>query len=134
MARSATPAAYAPPATLGACADELYKLDGEKRALAAQVKAIEVKERAVEEKLIAELSKSDQTGAIGKVAKAVIRTNVVPTVEDWIALYGYIGKKKRFDLMQKRLSTTAIQEMWDAGEKVPGVGTFMVVKVGVTKK
>lgn len=135
MARKpATTEGYVPPKTLGACADELYRIRGDKAALAAQIKALETKERLVEEKFIAELPKSDQEGAIGRVAKAVIRTNDVPTVEDWQAFYGYVGKKKRFDLMQKRLSSTAIQEMWDAGEKVPGVGTFRVVKVSVTKR
>ena len=132
--RAKAPQAYEPPPTLGACADELFTLREEKSRLAALVKAVEAKEAAVREKLIAELPKSDQEGAIGKLAKAVIKTDEVPQVEDWQAFYAYVGKKKRFDLLQKRLSDAAIREVWEDGQKVPGVGTFRVVKVSVTKR
>jgi hypothetical protein len=42
-------------------------------------------------------------------------------------------RKKAYELLQKRLSATAIQERWDAGEKIPGVEVFTTVGVSLTK-
>lgn len=125
--------AWEPPKTLGACADELYALRQERAKVQAIADEIERKEKLIKEKLINELPKSDQTGALGKVAKAVIKTKNVPQVKDWDKFYAFVARKKRFDLLQRRLSEGAIGDMWDANLQVPGVEAFPVVTVGLTK-
>ena len=131
--RGKAPAAWAPPKTLGACADMLYTLREERAALQRQADAIEAKEKMIKEKVIAELPKSDQTGAIGSIARVTIVPKSVPQVEDWPAFYAYVAKKKAWPMLQKRLGEAAIRERWDAGEKVPGVTSFDFKTVSVNK-
>ena len=123
------------PATTGACADRLYKIREEVAALNKKVEALDEEKKAIEKKLINELSKDDAGGIKGRLANASITTRKVPTIkaENWPAFYKHVLKTKDFSLMQRRLSEKAIQERWDAGEKVPGVDSFTVVKVSVTK-
>ena len=37
------------------------------------------------------------------------------------------------DLLNRALNAAAVQERWDAGKSVPGVGTFNAVTVSVNK-
>jgi hypothetical protein len=53
-------------------------------------------------------------------------------VENWEEFYKYIARTKKFELLQKRLGEGAAQELIDDGKKVPGLGTFTVVKVSLT--
>ena len=121
------------PKTVGAAADMLYKLKDEKAKAQRVVDAIDEKITALNAYLIDTLPKSEQTGALGKVAKAVVKINQEPTVTDWDALYGYIKKNNAWELLQRRLGTAGVKDRWEAGKKIPGVGTFPVIKVSVTK-
>lgn len=120
------------PKTLGACADRLYALKAEKKKAREVVNALEAEESALNNHIIDNLPKSEG-GAMGKFAKVRVYTEPVPTVEDWEKLYTYIKKNDAFDLIQKRLSPAAVEERWAAKKKVPGVGTFNVVKISLTK-
>lgn len=121
------------PKTLGACADELYATREKRLLLQKEAAALSDRETAIKEHLIAVLPKSDATGASGRVARAQVVTSVVPQVEDWEALYKHVRRTGSFELLQRRLADNAIKERWDDGKKVPGVGTFSLVKVSVTK-
>jgi hypothetical protein len=53
---------------------------------------------------------------------AYVETSKVPQCGDWQALYGYIQETGRFDMLQKRLGSTAIKDLEsDTGELPPGV-------------
>ena len=121
------------PKTLGACADKLYALGESRKALMVQVAALEEQEKALKNHLIETLPKSDAQGVMGKRAKVSIVTKRVPTASDWDQFYRHVLKTKDFSLMQRRLSEPAIREHWEAGEKIPGVEPFNVVKCSITK-
>ena len=121
------------PKTLGACADRLFGIKEAKGKLEAQIKTLDEEKRAIEEKLIADLPKSDAGGVLGKLCRAAITKHDVPTVKDWDAYYAFILKHKDFSLLQRRVGEAAVKERWEAGEKVPGVEPFTVIKVSVTK-
>ncbi len=127
-------AKFVVPKTLGACADKLYKLRDERKALSRQVKQIEEHEKAIKEKLIDELPKSKAEGVTGKTARAVIKKKKIGIVDNWDKLYAHVRKTKDFSLLQRRLSDAAVQDQWDNGKKIPGVESFTVIKVSVTKK
>ena len=93
---------------------------------------IAAKETALKEYIINNLPKSD-TGSQGKTHRVSVVTKIVPQVEDWEKVYTYITKTKNFQLLQRRLSDAAVEEIWESGKKVPGVGTFNVVKISLTK-
>lgn len=124
---------YKFPKALGACADKLYQLREARLAKQKETDAIEAEEKALKEHLINNLPKSDASGVAGKVARVTVVTKPTPQVKDWDAFYKYVKKSGEFELMQRRLSDTAIRERWDAGKKVPGVESFNVTTVSINK-
>lgn len=130
------PVARKIPKTLGACADALHDAKEERLALEKQVEALRKFEAELTEHIIRHLPKSDARGIAGKKVRVTIRKKTVPTVRDWDKLHAYIlknAKKGAFALLQKRVSATAIQEVWDAGKEVPGVEPFEAVTLSVNK-
>lgn len=121
------------PKTVGACADLLLELKADKAAKQKEVDDIAEKITALQNHLIATLPKSEQTGAVGKIAKALIKVTQEPAVENWDLFYAHIAKTKSWDLLQRRPSPPAIKERWEAKKQIPGVGTTPIVKVSVTK-
>jgi len=121
------------PKTIGLCADRLYVLKDEKAKLTKQLEELDKERKAIQEHVINELPKSNAKGVSGSVANVRVVTKDVPQVEDWDALYTYIRKTKRTDLLQRRLSEASIGELLDQGVKVPGVKTFTAVSISLTK-
>ena len=119
--------------TLGEVADALYDLREERHDLQKEIEKIEVAERELKNRLIAELDKGDLQGVLGKKARAAVHVRPTPTVKDWAAFGAYILKQKDLSLLQRRPSEAAVKERWEAGEVVPGVDRFNVVTVSVTK-
>ena len=120
------------PKSLGACADLLYDKRTERLAAAKFVDAMEAEEKALKEHIINFLPKGD-AGAIGKHHKVITGTKKIAVVEDWTLFYEYVRKNKAFDLLQRRLAEPAVQERFDAGKTIAGVGTMSVVTVSLTK-
>ena len=122
------------PKTLAECADLLYKTREERykvQKVAAQMEALE---KAIKERLINELPKGEAHGIMGRMAKVEIDTEVVPTIEDWTKFCAHLKKTGDFDLIQHRLSPTAVAERWENKKTIPGVGKFNVKKVSCTKR
>ena len=124
---------YKFPKTLGTCADKLYKLRDQKRLAQRVVDAVADEYRALSDHIINTLPKERLSGAQGKVGKVAVIVKEVPQYEDKREFFEYIKKEDRFDLMQGRLSSRAIQDMWEAGEDVPGIMKFNAVSVSLTK-
>lgn len=55
-----------------------------------------------------------------------------PTITDWDQFYGYVTGTKSFDLLHKRLSSTAFRDRWEAGEIIPGSSSTDVWGISVT--
>ena len=127
-----------PPKTLGACIDTLYAWERERAEVAQRAEALKVREALLETHILNTFSKADLEGAAGKIAKINVLRPVVPQGEGdgkgWSKLYAYIVRTKAFDLLQKRLSTSAVRERWEAGKTVPGVTKFTAVTLSVTKR
>jgi hypothetical protein len=147
------------PASLGACTDMILTLREEKARRQREVDVFEVQLTMLEDALIRKLPADDADGVVGKIAKAIIVTKVIPTVEaeaGWEKVYTYLlegaietAKHKRlsaralakhlaqhaaFDLLQKRLNTRAISDRWEAKEAIPGIARFNKKTVSVTKR
>ena len=121
------------PKQLGACADKLYQLRQKRLDAQKAVDAIQAEESAIKQHIIDNLPKSEASGISGKLARVTIVKKEVPQVKDWEAFYKYIKKTNQFDLMQRRLTDTAIKERWEAGKEVPGVERFISVTVSMNK-
>jgi len=121
------------PKSMAVCADKLYELRNKRLAAAKIVAEMEEEEKALKAYIIDNLPKSEASGAAGKVARVTIVSKEVPQVNDWEAFHAYVKKNNAFELLQKRLSDTAINERWEAGKTIPGVGKFNVTSVSLNK-
>jgi hypothetical protein len=120
---------YVFPASLGACVDRLRALDAKADLIKRQLKEVEDEYGALEKHLIDSIPKEDLQGATGKTARVELDRKTVPTAKDWDAIYAYIKKTGAWELLHKRLSTTACNERWAAKRVIPGVEPFTVVKL-----
>lgn len=133
------------PKALGACVDLYHKLRQDRLAVDKEVKAMKANETFVQEHIINNVPKGD-SGAVGKLFKGIVYTDVVYQVDDWEAFYKHLQKTGEFDLLNRALNQAAVKERVDSqvrptgkrGENwkpklPPGVKTFPVVKLSVTK-
>jgi hypothetical protein len=121
------------PKTVAAMADRLYKLKALKAEAQAKLDAIDDERKAIEAELINRLPKDDSTGVQGKVARVSLIIKDVPQVEDWVKVYAYVAKQKAWHLLQKRVSSKAVEELWEDGKKVPGIVAYPKVTVSLNK-
>ena len=112
------------PKTLAACADALFKTRAERLAQQKIVDALKEQESALQNHLIDSLSKGDASGIAGKLCSVQVVVKTIPQVENWPAFYAFIAKTKAFDLLQRRVSDSAVRERWEGGKDVPGVVAF----------
>lgn len=124
---------YKFPKKMGDCADLITELKSKRSLLTKQAEEIEKEEKALKQYVIDNLPKSNLTGASGKVSQVKVITKDVPQVEDWDLLYKHIKKTGEFDLLNRALNKTAVDARWEAEKKVPGVKSFKVVSLSVTK-
>jgi hypothetical protein len=116
-----------------ACADLLYTTREQRLALQKQVDELKALETRLKEFFIDTLPKSQATGVAGKLARVTVVQKTSPIVEDWEAFYAYVKKNNAFELMQKRLSDTAVKERWEDGKTIPGVTVNHYVDVSLNK-
>lgn len=124
---------YKWPKSMGLCADKLYELRQARLTQQKIVDALEAEEKALKEHIINTLPKSETSGVAGKVARVTVVSKDVPQVKDWDLFYKHVKKTGEFELMQRRLSDSAINERWDSGKKVPGVEAFKVTSISLNK-
>lgn len=124
------------PKSIPAAVDMYWEYNQRRLALQREVDAIEVDEKLLKEHLVQTIPKSNSTGVAGKLASVKVVTKDIPTVTDWDKFYAHIAKnraKGAFALLGRRLSDTAIREIWDNGKTVPGVGHYQAVVLSVSK-
>jgi len=118
------------PETTGGIVDRLYDIKIRKTRASKIIALIEEEEKRLQNALIDVLDKDDTTGVSGKFGKATVSVKKVPYAKDWSAVYKYIIKTGEFDLLQKRLSTTAVEERETT---IPGIEFLNVKKVNLRK-
>ncbi len=122
------------PEDLGTCIDKYYQLRAQRLNLDKEIKERKRTEKAYMEHIVAKLREIQMENGGGKVANASIKEVEMPTPKDWPAIWEYIKENNAFDLLQKRLSSKAVQERWDQEIVVPGIETFTKVSLSLTKK
>lgn len=121
------------PTAIGECADLLYSLRAARTEAQKATDQIDARFKALQEYVIETLPKSNASGIAGKLARVQSTVSEVPQVQDWALLHRHIQETGAFELMQRRLSDSAIKERWESGASVPGVGSFQAVKLSITK-
>lgn len=121
------------PKKLGEVADLLYATRAKRLAMDKQVEDLKSQESALKQHLIDNLPKSETTGVAGKTARVQVVVKQRVGVDNWDALYAHIKKTGSFDLLQRRVSDTAVKDRWENSKQVPGVSATPVVDVSITK-
>ena len=92
---------------------ELKKLEDDGKAQIAQV----MKENGY----ITIAGKGERLATLGK--------SIEPMIADWSLTSEYIRRTGSLDLLQKRLTPTAVKLRWEEGLEVPGIDRYEVLKV-----
>ena len=109
------------PKMIGSVVDLYYETRQQRLEVDKLSAALKAQESMLKGVIIDTVPKSNSTGAAGKLANALIVMKTTPAAKDWDLIYKYIQKNKAFELLQRRLSTEAVVERWDAGQEIPGV-------------
>lgn len=126
------------PKSIGLCADMLHDTREERLAVEKHAAELKAEEQRIKDHIIDNLDKREETGAAGKRFRAQIKRKRKWRVnpERWDKFFGWVAKRQRFDLLQKRLSEQAINELMEQAPKrsqPPGVESFNYVDISLTK-
>ena len=104
------------------------------KALLEQEKKLKQIQNALETEIAADMERQGLTQTGNDVCTISLKTETVPTVEDWDVLHQHISDTGRFELLQKRMSATAYRELIAMEPSVPGVRSTELTKVNYRSK
>ena len=104
------------------------------KVLLEQEKELKQVQNALEAEIAADMEKQGLTQTGNDVCTISLKTETVPTVEDWDVLHQHISDTGRFELLQKRMSATAYRELIAMEPSVPGVRSTELTKVNYRSK
>jgi len=104
------------------------------KRLQEQEKTLKRTQNLLEAEILADMERQGLTQTGNDVCTISLKTEVVPTVEDWDALHKYIIDTNQFELLQKRMSATAYRELITMTPTVPGVRPTELTKVNFRSK
>lgn len=104
------------------------------KELLEQEKELKQVQNALEAEIAADMERQGLTQTGNDVCTISLKTETVPTVEDWDVLHQHISDTGRFELLQKRMSATAYRELIAMEPSVPGVRSTELTKVNYRSK
>jgi len=104
------------------------------KVLLDQEKELKQVQNALEAEIAADMERQGLTQTGNDVCTISLKTETVPTVEDWDVLHQHISDTGRFELLQKRMSATAYRELIAMEPSVPGVRSTELTKVNYRSK
>ncbi len=104
------------------------------KVLLEQEKELKQVQNALEAEIAADMERQGLTQTGNDACTISLKTEVVPTVEDWDVLHQHISDTGRFELLQKRMSATAYRELIAMEPSVPGVRSTELTKVNYRSK
>lgn len=120
------------PKSLGAVADQLKQVGEIRLLMDKEVKMVKERETELREHLIENLS-ADDTGVSGKKYHAQVKTDPKPTVDNWEKVWDFVVEKDAFHILGKSLNAKAVKEIWDNGDRIPGVSKMNAKTLSLTK-
>lgn len=123
------------PKTIGRTADLFKEVSALRLAMEKEVKEVKARESQLKDHMIDNLSKSDDTGAVGLIYRVQLTEKTKGTAGDWEAFYDFVVEKDRFDMLSKSLGQRAILDYYEeTGKMPPGIDKFNSIGISVTKK
>jgi hypothetical protein len=115
-----------------ALVDEYLEARNQRLTLARAVDNLEKQEAALK-KLIEKELQGIGGDYKGDRFRVTVTEEIKPTAEDWGLVHHYIIANNAFDLLQKRLTESAVKARWEDGIAIPGIAKFPVTKLSITK-
>jgi methionyl-tRNA synthetase len=121
------------PLEMSAKVDEYFQAREVRLAADKEAAKLKETETKLKDELIRALSESQLTSLGGKLARVTIQQKIKPITTSWAEVYEYIQQNQAWDLIQKRLTETAVKARWEDGIKIPGIGEFPVLDLSIAK-
>lgn len=99
-----------------------------------EVDELEVVEKKLKAEIIAKLNETKAMAIGGNLVTLTLKRKFKPTTRDWQKVYDYIQETGSWDLLQKRLTETAVTLRWEDGVEIPGIEKFPVDELSITEK
>ena len=123
------------PEAIGRCGDLLKEVQAIRLAMDKEVKEVKARENQITQHIIDNLSKSDDTGAVGLKYRVQVTEKAKATVKNWEPFYDFIVEEDRFDMLSKSIGQKAAMDYYDeTGNMPPGTEKFNAIGLSVTKK
>jgi hypothetical protein len=130
------PPKFKPPKTLAAAADRLWTVREQRYKADKEAAALKTEESFLKDFLINSLPKSNALGISGKLCRVTVKPKTTYQAKDWDKVWAYCVKNARkggFAILQKRLSTDAVGEIFEKGGKIDGIEPFKYVDLSINK-
>jgi hypothetical protein len=125
------------PKTIGGVCDALIRIRTARITLQHQVDGLKSQQAELEQHFVT-LCKAQKTDTgRGKNATCSYKVVPIPVVKDWDSkngLYSYIVANDAFDLLHRRVNSTAWLDRMEAGEKIAAIARESVIKVSINKR
>jgi hypothetical protein len=119
---------------LGQKIDKLFNLREEKLKQNEIVKTIQRQFDDLQDDIILNLQGEDIKKATGEKASASVSMGFYPTVNDLEIFATWCVKNKKYEMMQRRLSSAAVKEMYDETNKLPpGTEAYTKAKLNLRR-
>ena len=114
--------------------DQFVEVKARREDLSNEVKQCTNKLAELEKDIMELMSQAGISQAGNEKASCFMKQVRHPAIDDWKIFYDYVAQTGQFELLHKRLSSTAFRERWDAGEVIPGTSTSDVWELTVRRK
>ena len=114
--------------------DDYVATKNAREELSTTIKDMTAKLGCLEGDIMALMSDAGISQAASDKASCSMKMTKHPAIKDWQAFYGYVAQTGQFELLHKRLSSTAFRERWEAGEAIPGTEASEVWELTVRRK
>ena len=114
--------------------DQFVATKAKREDLSEEVKQCTKQLAELEKDIMDLMSHAGISQAANDKASCTMKLNRHPAIDDWNTFYKYVAESGQFELLHKRLSSTAFRERWDAGEAIPGTTTSDVWELTVRLK
>lgn len=114
--------------------DQFVEVKAQREKLNEDSKACTLKLAVLEKDIMSLMSDVGITKAASDKASLTMREVKHPSIDNWTLFYDYVAQTGQFELLHKRLSSTAFREHWEAGDAIPGTSSSSVWELSVVRR
>lgn len=106
----------------------------QKESLNEEIKKLNEQLGKIEADIMEQMATAGVSQVASDKASCTMKLAKHPAITDWEAFYKHVANTGEFELLHKRLSSTAFKERWEHGEEIPGTTTTELWELSVRRK